>query len=70
MWKKDCEECTRVGNEALAALVEYRYALDALTLTRKSDPTYAERRKKLSEATARVRVAQKRRTSHHDTHGR
>ena len=69
MLRSDCDECIRLMNEVSSALVDHRYCLDALTMTRKKDPEYGSRSKLLHESKRRLRAAQKQRTAHFSTHG-
>ena len=67
---KDCAECERLANEQSQVSADRRYALDALAMTPKGDPSYSARKKDVKETMARLRAASKRRIAHMDSHGR
>ena len=66
--RPSCSECIKLVAEWAALFQEYLDAKDALALTSKNDPRYAERRKLLASVTGQLREAGKREDAHEATH--
>jgi hypothetical protein len=66
--RPSCEQCIRLAAEYSALFQQYLDASDALALTPKNDPGYAERRRDLNRVSGQLREARKRDDAHEMTH--
>jgi len=63
-----CDECVRLAAATQTLSLERKAAEDEFLMTRKNDPTYADRKKELDRIQGRLKEAMKREQQHEDTH--
>jgi hypothetical protein len=60
----DCPECARLRSEGSAAFVEYTVRQDELAMTRKTDKSFARKRRAFEHARGQLRECHKREAKH------